>query len=67
MNTTEEKTKTLNLEDVLIAYQFLKDVVAHTPLQKNDRLSEQYDCQVYVKERICSTSAPLSCVVLIIR
>ncbi|RWR13532.1 threonine ammonia-lyase IlvA [Siminovitchia fortis] len=49
MNTTEEKTKTLNLEDVLIAYQFLKDVVAHTPLQKNDRLSEQYDCQVYVK------------------
>ncbi|MBD8005110.1 threonine ammonia-lyase IlvA [Bacillus norwichensis] len=49
MNTTEEKTKTLNLEDILISYQFLKDVVAHTPLQKNDRLSEQYDCQVYVK------------------
>lgn len=34
MNTTKEKTKTVNLEDILIAYQFLKDVVAHTPLQK---------------------------------
>lgn len=52
MNTTEEKTKTLNLEDILISYQFLKDVVAHTPLQKNDRLSEQYDCQVYVKREV---------------
>ncbi|MFD1706876.1 threonine ammonia-lyase IlvA [Siminovitchia sediminis] len=49
MNTTEEKTKTLNLEDILIAHQSLKDVVAHTPLQKNERLSEKYDCQVYVK------------------
>lgn len=49
MNTTKEKSKTLNLEDILIAYQFLKDVVAHTPLQKNERLSEKYGCRVYVK------------------
>lgn len=49
MSTTKEKTKTVNLEDILIAYQFLKDVVAHTPLQKNERLSEKYDCNVYIK------------------
>ena len=46
--TNSEKTK-LYVEDILIAYQLLKDVVAHTPLQKNDRLSEKYDCNVYVK------------------
>jgi threonine dehydratase len=49
MSTTKEKTETVNLEDILIAYQFLKDVVEHTPLQKNDRLSEKYDCNVYIK------------------
>ena len=41
--------ETLHIEDILIAYQFLKDVVAHTPLQKNERLSEKYGCHVYVK------------------
>ncbi len=49
MNLTKEKSKTVNVEDVLIAYQCLKDVVAHTPLQKEQRLSEKYDCHVYVK------------------
>lgn len=49
MNQTKEKTKTVHVEDILIAYQHLKDLVAHTPLQKNDRLSEKYDCHVYVK------------------
>ncbi|WP_438311855.1 threonine ammonia-lyase IlvA [Sporosarcina sp. FA9] len=43
------QTKKLQVEDILIAYQMLKDVVAHTPLQKNDRLSEKYDCHVYIK------------------
>ncbi|PIC05114.1 threonine dehydratase [Anoxybacillus flavithermus] len=39
----------LYVEDILIAYQTLKDVVHHTPLQKNELLSERYDCHVYFK------------------
>ncbi|MBS4219646.1 threonine ammonia-lyase IlvA [Bacillus sp. FJAT-49711] len=49
VNQTKEKSKTVHVEDILIAYQRLKDVVAHTPLQKNERLSEKYGCHVYVK------------------
>ena len=49
IHLTNSETKKLHVEDILIAYQLLKDVVAHTPLQKNDRLSEKYDCHVYVK------------------
>ncbi|HEY4551800.1 MAG TPA: threonine ammonia-lyase IlvA [Bacillaceae bacterium] len=49
MNETKERTKSVNVEDILIAYQNLKDVVAHTPLQMNERLSEKYGCHVYVK------------------
>lgn len=43
------KERKVQLEDILIAYQHLKDVVAHTPLQKNDRLSEKYECNVFLK------------------
>ena len=39
----------VRLEQILIAYQKLKDKVAHTPLQKNKRLSEKYNCNVYLK------------------
>ena len=49
MNLTNTKPKTFHVEEILIANQFLKDIVAHTPLQKNERLSEKYDCHVYVK------------------
>ncbi|MBS4207991.1 threonine ammonia-lyase IlvA [Bacillus sp. FJAT-50079] len=49
MIETKEKEQTVHIEDILIAYQSLKDVVAHTPLQKNERLSEKYNCNVYVK------------------
>ncbi|MFJ7935870.1 threonine ammonia-lyase IlvA [Sporosarcina sp. NPDC096371] len=49
MNLTNTKPKTFHVEEILIANQLLKDVVAHTPLQKNERLSEKYDCHVYVK------------------
>lgn len=42
-------TKTVQVENVLIAYQFLKDVVVHTPLQKNDYLSEKYGATIYIK------------------
>ncbi len=43
------KKKWVSLEDILIAYQHLKDIVAHTPLQKNERLSEKYNCNVFLK------------------
>ena len=37
------------VENVLIAHHFLKDVVVHTPLQKNDYLSEKYGATIYFK------------------
>ncbi|ERN54237.1 threonine dehydratase [Alkalihalophilus pseudofirmus] len=40
---------TLHIEDIIIANQRLKDVVTHTPLQKNQVLSERYQCNVYLK------------------
>lgn len=43
------KKKWVQVEDILIAYQHLKDIVAHTPLQKNERLSEKYGCNIYLK------------------
>ena len=45
----KSETKTVQVEDILIANQLLKDVVSHTPLQLNKRLSEMYDCNVYIK------------------
>ncbi|MBM4762039.1 threonine ammonia-lyase IlvA [Bacillus sp. B15-48] len=41
--------KLVQVEDILIAYRHLKEIVAHTPLQKNERLSEKYGCNVYLK------------------
>ncbi len=46
---TVKEENTVQVENVLIAYQLLKDVVVHTPLQKNDYLSEKYECSVYLK------------------
>lgn len=46
---TVSEAKTVTVENVLIAHQFLKDVVAHTPLQKNDYLSEKYGATIYLK------------------
>ncbi|MFO1444729.1 threonine ammonia-lyase IlvA [Bacillus sp. Bva_UNVM-123] len=43
------KKKWVHVEDIMIAYQQLKDIVAHTPLQKNERLSEKYGCNVFLK------------------
>ncbi|MCM3637538.1 threonine ammonia-lyase IlvA [Sporosarcina luteola] len=45
----KSETNTVQVEDILIANQLLKDVVNHTPLQKNERLSEKYGCNVYIK------------------
>lgn len=49
MTTKEAEVETLQVEDILKAYQHLKDVVTHTPLQKNEQLSEKYECDVYIK------------------
>ncbi|MRX70896.1 threonine ammonia-lyase IlvA [Bacillus lacus] len=37
------------VEDIIKAHQLIKDVTVHTPLQKNQRLSDQYACSVYLK------------------
>lgn len=41
--------KKVQIEDIIIANYALKDVITHTPLQKNDILSERYQCNVYLK------------------
>ncbi|WP_285766060.1 threonine ammonia-lyase IlvA [Peribacillus sp. SI8-4] len=49
MNQTASMNRGIQLEDILIAYRELKDIVLHTPLQKNQRLSDKYECNVYLK------------------
>ncbi|MGN1401063.1 MAG: threonine ammonia-lyase IlvA [Bacillus sp. (in: firmicutes)] len=49
MSVSVNMNKSVCVEDILIANQKLKEVVVHTPLQKSQRLSEQYDCHVYLK------------------
>ncbi|WP_102349302.1 threonine ammonia-lyase IlvA [Bacillus sp. Marseille-P3661] len=44
-----EQMKKVQIEDIIIANHVLKDVVFHTPLQKNEILSDRYDCHVYLK------------------
>lgn len=39
----------LSLEQILIANQVLKDVIVKTPLQRNDVLSNRYECNVFLK------------------
>ena len=45
----EVEKKKVCIEDILIANQVLKDIVVHTPLQKNERLSDEYGCTIYIK------------------
>ena len=49
MTTKTNEQRAVHVEDILKAYQTLKDVVIHTPLQKNELLSEKYECDVYIK------------------
>nr|WP_154657962.1 threonine ammonia-lyase IlvA [Fictibacillus gelatini] len=47
-----DMTKVLSkvrIEDIVIANQVLKDVVDQTPLQKNEILSNRYNCNVFIK------------------
>jgi threonine dehydratase len=41
--------QTIKLEDIVMASHLLKDVVFHTPLQKNSILSDKYSCNVFLK------------------
>lgn len=43
------QAKSIQVENILIAHHFLKDVVVQTPLQKNERLSELYGAHIYIK------------------
>lgn len=49
LKETETEMEQLHVEDVLKAYHLLKDVVTHTPLQRNELLSEKYECDIYIK------------------
>lgn len=42
-------TEQIKVEDILIASQRLKKVCAHTPLEHNRLLSDQYDCDIHLK------------------
>lgn len=46
MNT---KITTIDSKDIIIANQTLKDIVHKTPLQRDNILSEKYQCNVYLK------------------
>ncbi len=39
----------IQIEDIIIANQAVKDVVTQTPLQRNEVLSKRYGCNVYLK------------------
>ncbi|MFV9509707.1 threonine ammonia-lyase IlvA [Tepidibacillus sp. LV47] len=39
----------VQIKDIIIANQALKDVVTKTPLQRNEILSNRYQCNVYLK------------------
>ncbi|SFK73316.1 L-threonine ammonia-lyase [Paenibacillus sp. 1_12] len=41
--------QTIKLEDIILASHLLKDVVVHTPLQRNSILSDKYNCNVFLK------------------
>jgi len=42
-------TNTVQVKDILIAHQVLKDIVVNTPLQRDAILSEKYEANVYLK------------------
>lgn len=41
--------KPINIKDIVVAQQMIKDVVKKTPLQKDVILSNKYNCNVYLK------------------
>lgn len=49
MKQTINDLHNVYVEDILKAHHLLRDVVTHTPLQKNEQLSDKYQCNVYLK------------------
>ncbi len=50
MTQQVKQTSTMiHVEDIIRANQTVKDVVNHTPLQRNDLLSERYQCNLLIK------------------
>ncbi|MDL4839591.1 threonine ammonia-lyase IlvA [Aquibacillus rhizosphaerae] len=43
------KLNAIQIKDIIIANQVLKDVVVKTPLQRDTILSERYQCNIYLK------------------
>ncbi|MEH7462297.1 threonine ammonia-lyase IlvA [Bacillus thuringiensis] len=39
----------IKIEDILVAYNMLKDVIRNTSLERDSILSEKYECNVYLK------------------
>lgn len=39
----------IGIEDIIVANHVLKDVIQRTPLQRNQILSDRFECQVYLK------------------
>ncbi|QKG84697.1 threonine ammonia-lyase IlvA [Kroppenstedtia pulmonis] len=44
-----ETNPKVSVEEIIFANHVLKDVVIHTPLQRNEVLSNRYECDVYLK------------------
>lgn len=44
-----QNKQTVKVESILQAFHQLKDVVVHTPLQRNDVLSRRYNAEIYLK------------------
>ncbi|MFT4414114.1 threonine ammonia-lyase IlvA [Fredinandcohnia humi] len=48
-NKLTQKLDGIHVEDIIKANQTLKDVIIHTPLQRNELLSERYECNLLIK------------------
>lgn len=46
---SEVAGKIVKMEDIICAQQMLKQVISKTPLQYDQKLSEKYECQIYLK------------------
>ncbi|WP_243290799.1 threonine ammonia-lyase IlvA [Bacillus sp. FJAT-47783] len=49
MSQVTKEDVNVQVEDILKAHQAVKDVVLHTPLERNQPLSDKYECNVYIK------------------
>ncbi|MFD1426663.1 threonine dehydratase [Kroppenstedtia sanguinis] len=46
---SQETASQMSVEEVIVANHILKDVIIHTPLQRDSVLSAKYDCDLYLK------------------